>query len=51
MVGFGSFERTVRAARKGRNPATGAEIDIAERAAPTFKAGKQFKDTVGAAYK
>lgn len=46
IVGFGSFERNVRSARKGRNPATGAEIDIPEKAVPAFKAGKMFKDSV-----
>ena len=46
IVGFGSWERNVRSARKGRNPATGAEIDIPEKAVPVFKAGKLFKDSV-----
>jgi len=35
-----------RAARKGRNPQTGEEIEIAASKAPTFKAGKNLKDTV-----
>jgi len=46
IVGFGSFERNLRSARKGRNPSTGAEIDIPEKAVPVFKAGKGFKDSV-----
>lgn len=46
IVGFGSFEKTVRAPRIGRNPKTGEKIDIPEKATPTFKAGKAFKDVV-----
>jgi DNA-binding protein HU-beta len=46
IVGFGSFERTHRAARKGRNPKTGEEIQIEAKEVPTFKAGKTFKETV-----
>jgi DNA-binding protein HU-beta len=46
LTGFGSFETRTRAARKGHNPATGAEIDIPETQSPAFKAGKQLKDAV-----
>ena len=46
LIGFGSFEVRKRAARKGRNPQTGAEIKIAASKSPVFKAGKAFKDTV-----
>lgn len=46
IMGFGSFEKSVRAPRVGRNPQTGEKIDIPERAAPVFKAGKAFKDAV-----
>ena len=46
MVGFGTFEVRDRAARKGRNPQTGEEIEIAATKVPTFKAGKGLKDTV-----
>jgi DNA-binding protein HU-beta len=46
LVGFGSFEVRKRAARKGRNPQTGAEIKIPASKAPVFKAGKALKDTV-----
>ena len=45
-TGFGSFELRQRAARKGVNPATGAQIDIAASSAPAFKPGKAFKDAV-----
>jgi DNA-binding protein HU-beta len=43
LVGFGSFSVTERAARKGRNPQTGAEIDIPASKAPKFTASKEFK--------
>jgi DNA-binding protein HU-beta len=43
LVGFGSFSVSERAARKGRNPQTGAEIDIPASKAPKFTASKEFK--------
>ena len=46
LIGFGNFEVRDRAARKGRNPQTGAEIEIAAAKAPAFKAGKDFKEAV-----
>ncbi len=46
MPGFLSFERAERAARTGRNPATGAEIQIAAATVPKIKVGKSFKDAV-----
>lgn len=46
FIGFGKFSVTERSERKGRNPQTGEEIIIPKRVVPTFKAGKQFKDTV-----
>jgi DNA-binding protein HU-beta len=46
LVGFGSFEVRKRAARKGRNPQTGAEIKIPAAKAPVFKAGKALKERV-----
>ena len=46
LVGFGTFEARKRAARKGRNPQTGAAIKIAAKTAPVFTAGKKFKDVV-----
>ncbi len=46
LVGFGSFEVKTRAARKGRNPQTMAEIDIPESKVPSFKAGKDLKDMI-----
>lgn len=44
LIGFGTFSVTERAARTGRNPKTGAEIQIAAKKAPKFKAGKALKD-------
>ena len=46
LVGFGSFETKTRAARKGKNPQTGAEMKIPACKAPSFKAGKALKDVV-----
>jgi len=46
LVGFGTFKVSTRAARRGRNPQTGAEIQIAASNAPIFKAGKALKDVV-----
>jgi DNA-binding protein HU-beta len=46
FVGFGSFEVRERAARKGRNPQTGEEIEIAASKVPAFKPGKSLKDAV-----
>jgi DNA-binding protein HU-beta len=46
LTGFGTFSVSERAARKGRNPQSGAEIDIAASKVPKFKAGKGLKDKV-----
>mgnify|MGYP005986175631 FL=1 len=46
LVGFGTYKVNNRAARKGRNPQTGAEIQIAAAKVPSFKAGKALKDAV-----
>jgi len=46
LIGFGTFEVKDRKARKGRNPQTGQEIDIAAARMPVFKAGKALKDSV-----
>lgn len=48
ISGFGTFSVTERAAREGRNPATGETIQIAASKAPKFKAAKALKDTVNA---
>ncbi len=46
LVGFGTFSVKHRAARTGRNPQTGAEIQIKAANVPSFKAGKALKDAV-----
>ncbi len=46
LVGFGTFLVSERAARKGRNPRTGEEIDIAASNVPRFKPGKALKDAI-----
>ena len=46
VLGFGTFENRTRAARKGRNPRTGEEIDIQASSLPSFKAGKSLKEAV-----
>ena len=43
ILGFGSFKVNTRAARTGRNPRTGEEIQIAASKTPAFKAGKALK--------
>ena len=46
LVGFGSFEPKTRKAREGRNPNTGQPMTIPETIAPSFSAGKGFKQKV-----
>ena len=46
LVGFGSFETRIRAARTGRNPQTGAAIQIKSSKAPSFKAGLGLKTAI-----
>ena len=46
LVGFGTFAVKHRAAREGRNPQTGATIQIKASNVPGFKAGKALKDAV-----
>ncbi len=46
LVGFGTFKVVERKARKGRNPQTGAEIDIKASNAPKFTPGKALKEAV-----
>jgi len=47
LVGFGTFETRSRGARTGRNPRSGATIQIPASKVPAFKAGKALKDAVG----
>jgi len=47
ITGFGSFETKRREARKGRNPRTGKEINIAASTSAGFRVGKRLKDRLG----
>lgn len=47
IPGFLSFEKAERAARTGRNPSTGEEMQIPAAIVPKVKVGKSFKDAVG----
>ena len=46
LVGFGTFKVGERAARTGKNPATGEALEIAAATVPKFTAGKALKDAV-----
>jgi DNA-binding protein HU-beta len=46
LVGFGTFYAGKRAARVGRNPKTGAEVQISAARLPKFRAGKALKDAI-----
>ncbi len=46
LIGFGTFKVVERKARKGRNPQTGEEIDVAASKVPKFVAGKALKQAV-----
>ncbi|MDG1840983.1 MAG: HU family DNA-binding protein [Crocinitomicaceae bacterium] len=46
LVGFGSFSISARSARKGRNPKTGAVIQIAAKNSVKFKAGAELSSKV-----
>jgi DNA-binding protein HU-beta len=46
LLGFGTFAKVQRKARKGRNPQTGETIEIKARDVVTFKAGKKFSDAI-----
>ncbi|MCD7737961.1 MAG: HU family DNA-binding protein [Lachnospiraceae bacterium] len=48
LVGFGTFEVSRRAARVGRNPATGETMQIEASSVPKFKAGNALKEKVNA---
>jgi DNA-binding protein HU-beta len=48
ITGFGVFERSERAARTGRNPATGASIKVPASSVPKFRPGAEFKAAVNA---
>jgi integration host factor subunit beta len=44
LRGFGSFSAKVRGARKGRNPRTGAEVQVAQKRIPLFKTSKELRE-------
>ena len=46
LIGFGTFTKSKRKARLGRNPQTGKEIKIPATTVPKFRAGREFKDAV-----
>lgn len=46
LVGFGTFQKARRKARKGRNPQTGDVIKIKAANVVKFKAGKKLKDSI-----
>lgn len=46
LIGFGTFKTAKRAARTGRNPQTGAALQIPARTVPSFKAGAALKSAV-----
>jgi DNA-binding protein HU-beta len=46
LTNFGKFEVRGRAARKGRNPATGEPMEIMATKVPVFKPGKAFKTAI-----
>jgi integration host factor subunit beta len=43
LRGFGAFSPKIRGARKGRNPRTGAEVQVAKKVIPLFKTGKEMR--------
>jgi DNA-binding protein HU-beta len=44
LVGFGTFSKSVRKSRQGRNPKTGTKLVIPAAQVPKFKAGKDFRE-------
>lgn len=46
LMGFGTFESKLRAARAAKNPRTGAAVTIPACKTPVFKPGKAFKDLI-----
>ena len=48
LRGFGAFSVRTREARTGRNPRTGAAVDVAEKAVPFFRAGKELREKLNA---
>ena len=49
LRGFGAFSVRIREARVGRNPRTGEPVDVAQKAAPFFRTGKEMRDRINSA--
>lgn len=49
LRGFGAFTVKHRAARQGRNPRTGASVDVGEKFVPFFKTGKELRERLNKA--
>lgn len=47
LRGFGSFRTRERQGRRGRNPRTGAQVQVPPKVVPYFKPGKQLRETLG----
>jgi integration host factor subunit beta len=43
LRGFGAFSAKIRGARKGHNPRTGVEVQVAQKVIPFFKSGKEMR--------
>jgi integration host factor subunit beta len=50
LRGFGAFSVRVRGPRIGRNPRTGESVEVAEKAAPFFRSGKEMRDRINAGH-
>lgn len=46
LIGFGTFTKSKRKARTGRNPQTGKEIKIPAMTVPKFRPGREFKNAI-----
>jgi integration host factor subunit beta len=44
LRGFGAFSVKTRGSRTGRNPRTGASVDVGEKSVPYFKTGKKLRE-------
>ncbi|TCT00552.1 integration host factor subunit beta [Aquabacter spiritensis] len=49
LRGFGAFSVKKRDARTGRNPRTGKQVDVSEKAVPYFKTGKEMRERLNGA--
>jgi len=51
LRGFGAFSVKARPARVGRNPRTGAQVNVSEKVVPYFKTGKEMRDRLNAPHR